>query len=155
MTKRKADPVAWELKWIDQRTGKELGKSIHAAAKPWDDNIFAAAIEQFYTLNGPTAVADFLSTRLRHPSPPRALLNLVARLLDPQDNFSFKLVVERRRSGKSWTKHVNDAAIAEAILRSQQKLGRKRLSKKEVGDIADQFEISDAKVRKVKSQIRK
>jgi hypothetical protein len=148
----KQSPVAWELKWIDQRTGKELGKSIHAPEKPWDVNIFAAAIEQLYALKGPTAVTRFLSTRLRDPSPSRVVLDLVARLLDSQNNSdSFELAVKRRRSGRSQTKAVNDRAIVMAIQRT---FGRKRLSKNEVGEIADQFGISEAKVRKVISQIR-
>jgi hypothetical protein len=97
----KQGPVAWELKWIDERTGRESGKTIHAPGKPWDDNIFAAAIEQLYALKGPTAVARLLSTRLRDRSPSRVVLNLVARLLDPQNNSdSFKLAVKRHRRGK-------------------------------------------------------
>jgi hypothetical protein len=119
------------------------------------DAIDMALIEQLYEINGPATVARLLAWRLRKPSPRREVLDMVARWLDPESNDCFKLVVARRRGGKSPTKQLNDQTIAKAILRSQQRLGWKRLSKEEVGDIADQFNISDAKVRKVISQIQK
>jgi hypothetical protein len=119
------------------------------------DSVYRALIEQLFLMGGPTAVAEFLAARLRDPSPHRDVLDMVARSLDPQNDDYLKLLVVRQRRGKRWTKHVNDQAIAKTILRYRQELGRKRLSKVAVGDIADQFEISEAKVRKVISQIQK
>ena len=145
-----------EFRCIREDTGEVVGKTIRALPKPWDeDAFFAATIEQLYGFGGPRAVASYLSKSLHDPSTSRIAINVITRLLDPQDNSSLRLAVQRRRSGKSWIKHVNDAPVARMIKKYQQTLGRKRLGKKTVGDIADQFKISPAKVRKVISQSRK
>jgi hypothetical protein len=143
-------PVAWELKWIDKETGEELGKSIYAPEKPWDENIFAAGIEQLYALRGPAAVAHFLSTRLRNPSSqPRAFFEMIARMIDPSEDGYLKLVVERRRSGKRWTRRANDAALAKAVTKYERALGNKRGSRKAaVGAVADLFNVGEGTVRK-------
>jgi hypothetical protein len=79
-------------------------------------------------------IARFLAEGLRDPSRRPGIADM-ARLLDPDNNASFKLEIVRHRHGRSSTKAVNDRAIVKAILKAQQELGRKRLSKKEVGDI--------------------
>ena len=58
-------------------------------------------------------MARMLARQLREPTPDRQMLDMVARWLDGDDVF--KLVVVRRRSSKSWTRKVNDAAIAKAL----------------------------------------
>src|SRR5262249_30304500 len=136
--------------------GIPQGKVVHVTREMMDNDAVGMALdEQLFDIEGPTSFASLLAWRLRQPSPPRVVLDQIARMLDPQTDDYIKLVVVRRRKGRTMTKRVNDVAIAKAVIGSQQKLGRKRLSKEEVGEIANRFEISDAKVRKVISQTRK
>jgi len=114
-----------------------------------DDSVYKALIEQLFVMTGPTTVAELLAKLLRGPSPHRSVLDMVAGWLDPKSDDRFKLVVARRRTGKSPTKHVNDAALRAAVLRHQQQLGDIRGARKmAVGKTADQFQVSEAAVRK-------
>jgi hypothetical protein len=116
--------------------------------------VYAALIEQLFEMQGPKSVARLFAERLRDPEPHPGVLCMVARCLEPQSDNRFELVLKRRRNGKSPTTQINDVAITKAI-NDRQALGKKRLSKADVGGIAVQLGISDAKVRKVISQIRK
>jgi hypothetical protein len=132
------------------------GKVVHVTREMTDNDAVGMALdEQLFAIQGPTSIASLLAWRLRQPSPGRVILDQIARMLDPSEDSYLKLKVVRQKKGKSATKYVNDAAIAKAILQSQQELGRKSLSKTERGEIADRFGISDAKVRQVISRIRK
>jgi hypothetical protein len=163
MTKQRK-PLNWtefELCWGTRSPSGEfipnpLGNPVRVTGETMaNDAVVIALGEQAFAIYGPASFARLLAWRLRQPSPSRAVLDDIARMLDPSEDGYLKLKVVRHRKGKTATRSVNDAAIAKAILRSQQKLGRKRLSKTAVGTIADQFEVSEAKVRKVISQIRK
>jgi len=157
MTKRRplSDMTKYEFMWVPcDGAGKESA-IVHGGGAKTEQEIYAAVMEQLFKTKGADAVASLLAAHLRLPTPHRDVIATVARWLDPQTDDYIKLVVVRRRSGKSQTKHVNDAAIAEAILRSQQEFGRGNLNKKAVSEIADQFKVSEAKIRQVISQIRK
>jgi len=157
MTKRQplSDPTKYQFKWIPlDGVGKESA-IVHGSGAKTPQELYAVLVEQLFETRGADAIASLLAENLRLPDPDPDMIATVARWLDPQTDDYIKLVVVRRRGGKTMTKRVNDRAVAKAIIKSQQELGRKRLSKEEVGEIADQFEISDAKVRKVISQIRK
>jgi hypothetical protein len=89
---------------------------IHATSAVTNDAVDAALWEQLYEMKGGDYIARRLSERLREPSPHPALLAMMARWLDPQnDNDPFKLVVKHRRDKATWTTRVNDAAIARAL----------------------------------------
>jgi hypothetical protein len=114
------------------------------------DEVYMALLEQLLEMRGPTAIERLFAERLRDPEPNRAILDTVARWLDPQNNYSLALGVVRRRCGKTWTKHVNDAAVAGAVLKYKKMSGDRRgIIKKIVGKVAEDFKISEAKVRQV------
>jgi hypothetical protein len=114
-----------------------------------------ALYEELFKSIGSTDFADFIAERLRDSPPSPAILEMVARWLDPKGDDFFKLVVVRRRRGKSWTKKANDLAIGEAFAERKRALGGKHGNlKKAVGEIADQFGVSSAKVRKIMRSIR-
>jgi hypothetical protein len=74
---------------------------------------------------------------------------MVARWLDPQGNDCFKLKVERRRSGKSPTKSVNNIALVKAVAAYRRAFGNKHGDqKKAVAKVAKEFEVSKATVLK-------
>ena len=74
---------------------------------------------------------------------------MVARCLDPQSDDRFELVLKRRRAGKSWTKSVNNAAIAKAVEKYRRAFGNKHGSlKKAVKETARELGISQPVVRK-------
>lgn len=132
---------------------EELGVVVHATSAVTDHAIYMALIEQLFEIEGPTAIASLLAELLRDPSPHREVLDIVARWLDPQGDDCFRLVVERRRCGKRWTKYVNDAAINKAVSEVQQELidaGKPKHGSKgrAVRKVAKRFEISQIKVRK-------
>ena len=138
---------------MTKRRQKTESAIIHATNSVTEDAVVTALYEQLYEQIGPAAFASFLAARLRDPSPHPANLLMVARWLDPQSNDSLALVAVRRRRGKTWRKRVNDAAVAERVFKYEQMFGGRRGSiKKIVGEVADQFEISEAKVRKVMRQ---
>jgi hypothetical protein len=125
------------------------GRAVHAARGISTDAVYAALIEQLLAVNGPDAIARLLATRLRDPSPHRAILDMVARWLDPRGDDRFKLKVVRRRGGKSPTKSVNEIALVKAVAAYQRASGNKHgAQKKAVAEVADQFEVSKATVLK-------
>ena len=74
---------------------------------------------------------------------------MVARCLDPQSDDRFELVLKRRRDGKSWTKSVNNAAIAKAVEKCRQALGNKHGDQERaVRKVAKKFGIAGPTVRK-------
>jgi hypothetical protein len=113
------------------------------------DAVYAALIEQLFETRGPKSVARLFAERLRDPEPHPGVLRMVARCLDPQSDDSFELVLKSRRAGKSWTKSVNDVAIAEAVEEYRQAFGNKHGSlKKAVKETARKLGISQPTVRK-------
>jgi hypothetical protein len=134
---------------------KTASAIIHAHDGP-TDAVYMALLEQLFEMEGPTVIASLLSARLRDSDPHPGVIAAVARLLDPQGNESFKLVVVRRRRGESLTKEVNDIAIAKQFAEFKQALGGKHGSlKKAIGETADLFKVSEAKVRKAIRSIPK
>ena len=127
---------------------------VHVTAEIADDALYMALLEQLFLKKGPDSIARLMAARLRDPSPHRAVLDLVAQMLDPQGDFFLKLVVVPRGRGKpetklKWTKRVNDVAIAKAVLHYQQELGNKYGSgKRAVSQVAELFAVSEGKVRK-------
>jgi hypothetical protein len=126
-----------------------VGKVVHATRGIATDAVHAAIIEQLFAVKGPDTIARLLAARLRDPSPDRAILDMVARWLDPQGDDCFKLKVERRRSGKSPTKSVNNIALVKAVAAYQRAFGNKHgHQKKAVAKVAKEFEVSKATVLK-------
>jgi hypothetical protein len=73
----------------------------------------------------------------------------VARWLDPQIDDYIKLIVVGRRRGKTMTKRVNDAAIAERVKQYRQAFGNKHGDlKRAVKKTADELGIKQPTVRK-------
>jgi hypothetical protein len=114
-----------------------------------DDSLHMAHLEQILTIFGPTSTARLLAEQLRHPSTSRAVLDQIARMLDPSDNGYLKLKVVRHRRGKTATKYVNDAAIAKAVKKGvearRNKHGKQKMA---VREVAKQFGVSRATVLK-------
>jgi hypothetical protein len=123
--------------------------AIHLVNREVTEDTYLAVIEQaFEMLAGPDDIAKFLASKLR-ASPSREFLDIVALMLDPKVDSYFKLVIERRRSGKTWTRRANDAALAKATIKYQRAPGNKRGSRKDaVAAVADCFGVSQATVRK-------
>jgi hypothetical protein len=139
---------------MTKRRQKTHSAIIHATSAVSTAAVYMAQLEQLFEMVGPTAIASHLSERLRDPKPPLEVIAAVACLLDPQNNYSFKLEVVRRRRGKSWTKEVNDVAIAKAVLVHRQWLiaaGRPKhgSTSMAIRKVAKQYEVSQAKVRQV------
>jgi hypothetical protein len=128
---------------------------IHATSAATEGAVHAALYEQLYEMIGRVEFARHLAARLRDPSPHRTVLDAVARMLDPEGDDCFQVVVRRRRGGKSPTKHVKDAALAKAIVEQEQE-GRPKHGERKGADgkIADQFNISESKVRQVRGRLR-
>ena len=106
---------------MTKRKPKPASAVIHAHGGPADD-FNMALLEQAFELQqanegtgraAACSMARMLARQLREPTPDRQILDMVARWLDGDDVF--KLVVVRQRSSKSWTRKVNDAAIAKAL----------------------------------------
>jgi hypothetical protein len=115
----------------------------------FNEDTYLALMEQFYKmLAGPDDIARSLASDLRKESPRREFLNMLALMLDPKVNCYFKLVIQRRRDGKTWTTRVNDGALAKATHKHWQALGGKRGQLKlAVGKVAEHFGCSAGAVR--------
>jgi hypothetical protein len=125
------------------------GKIVHARKMMPNDAVDMALIEQIFAIHGPASVARLLAWRLRQPSPRSAVLEGIARMLDPSEDGYLKLVVVRRRKAKTATRSVNDAAIAEAVKENMEARGNKRGSlKAAVAEVAGDFEVKEPTVRK-------
>jgi hypothetical protein len=156
MTKRKTKhiPEFLSLAWGPKNGNVpvSLRKVIHVTKEMMANDtvdIDMALIEQIYEIQGPASVARLLAWRLRNPSPPRAVLNMVARWLDPEGDDCFKLVVVRQRVGKSPTKRINDITLKKAVVDYERALGSKHGSRtKAVKKVAKVFEVSKATVLK-------
>jgi hypothetical protein len=124
--------------------------NIHIVDGEFTEDTALALMEQFFEmLAGPDDIAKYLAAELRKESPSREFLDMVAVMLDPKVDSYFKLVIERRRRGKTWTRRANDAALAKATIKYQRDLANKHGSRKEaVGAVADLFDVSEATVRK-------
>jgi len=123
---------------------------IHVVDREITEDTYLALMEQFFEmLAGPDEIARSLASKLREKSPSREFLDMVALMLDPTVDSYFKLVIERRRSGKTWTRRGNDAALVKATTKYERALGTRRGSRKAaVGAVADLFHVSEATVRK-------
>lgn len=127
------------------------GKVVHATDAVSADAVQLALWEQLYDISGADSIARRLAARLRDPSPHPALLAMVARWLDPQnDDDPFKLVVVHRRDKKTWTTTVNDAAIAKA-LRQEIAAGKPKYGMNK--RIGERLEVSQHKVRQVRNRL--
>jgi hypothetical protein len=129
------------------------GKVVHATPGISDEVADTALLEQVLAIKGPAkgpaTVARLLAWRLRQPSPSRAVLDQIARMLDPSDDGYLKLRVVRHRKGRTATRYVNDAAMAKAVkilTEARGKLHGKQ--KKAVTDVAELFKVSRAAVLK-------
>jgi hypothetical protein len=92
-------------------------------------------------------IAKSLAADLGEKFPYRPFLDMVARMLEPNSDY-LKLVVVRRRGGKTWKRRNNDATLAKATMHYEQALGNKRGSRKAaVGAVADCYGVSEATVR--------
>jgi hypothetical protein len=123
---------------------------IHVADREINEDTYLALMEQLFEMQaGPDDIASLLASKLREKFPSREFLDMVALMLDPKVDSYFKLVIERRRSGKTWTRRANDAALAKAVIKYKRALGNKRGSlKTAVADVAAGFKVSQATVRK-------
>jgi hypothetical protein len=122
---------------------------IHLVDREVTEDTVLAVTEQLFELAGPDVFARWLASKLREKTPNRGLLEMVARMLDPKPDDYLKLVVERRRSGKTWTRRANDAALAKATTKYQRALGNKHGDQqKAIKKVAEQFGVSKATVLK-------
>jgi hypothetical protein len=126
------------------------GKPVHVDRETIaSDAVDMALIEQAFAIKGSATVARLLVWRLRQSSPSRAVLDQIARMLDPSDDGYLKLRVVRHRKGKTTTKNVNDAAIVKAVKKGvearRNKHGRQKMA---VAEVAKQFRLSKATVLK-------
>jgi hypothetical protein len=158
MTKQRK-PLNWteyELCWGTYSPSGEFipsGKTVRVTRETDNDALGMALDEQVFDVQGPASFAELLAWRLRQPSPSRAVLDQIARMLDPSDDGYLKLKVVRHRKGKTAAKYVNDAAIAKAFREIRQQLIATAKSKhgitgRTVKKVAELFEISPSKVRK-------
>jgi hypothetical protein len=118
------------------------------------------AIEQIFAEKGAEGVARIIAKRLRESNPERAILDGVARLLDPQPGDDLELVIKRRGAGNpktKWDKRADDIKVALAVLDCEERLKANRrkdgktergIRKLAIGEIAEQRGIKDSTVRK-------
>jgi len=132
---------------------------IHVRRDAPNEYTYLAIREQLYEMlaaRGGGAVEKSVAAELRgiakslgadSGDPHLKFLDMVARMLEPNSDY-LKLVVVRRRSGKTWTRRNNDAELAEATMSYEQTLGKKRGSRKAaIGAVADRYGVSEATVR--------
>jgi hypothetical protein len=160
MTKQRK-PLNWtefELCWGTHSPSGEFipsGKTVRVTRETMASDALRMALdEQLFAIQGAASVAQLLARQLRQPSPSRAVLDQIARMLDPSDDGYLKLKVVRHRKGKTATRYVNDAAIAKAFREIQQQLNATAKSKhgitgRTVNKVAKLLGVSPAKVRKV------
>jgi hypothetical protein len=102
-----------------------------------------------FETRGADAVTRLFAEKLREPDPHPEVIATIARWLDPQTDDRIKLVVKRRRKGKTVTKRVNDVAIAKAVKKNMKARGNKHGDQtKAVKEVHKQFGVSKAKVLK-------
>ena len=150
MTKPPAvrDDLDREFMWVS-RDGVRKSAIVHGSGAETPQELYAAIMEPLFKVLSPDDVASFLAGYLRSPAPHPDVIATVSHWLDPQTDDYIKLVVLRRRDGKSVTKRVNDAAIAKAVLKYRQAAGNKRGSLKHiVAEIAARYGVSEPTVRK-------
>ena len=141
---------------MTKRKPKTSSAVIHAH-EGLSEDVHMALLEQAFELEqanegtGPASasMARMLARQLREPNPDRQTLDMVARWLDGDDVF--KLVVVRRRSSKSWTRKVNDAAIAKAL---RQWLAADKPKYGMMKEIGGRFGVSSHKVRQVHKNLK-
>jgi len=128
------------------------GKVVHVTRKMMAndaDAIDMALLEQAFAIQGATSIASLLAWRLRQPSPNRAALNGIARMLDPSEDGHLKLKVVRNREGKTATRYINDATIAKAVKKDMEARGNKHGDQiMAVKKVAKLFGVSKATVLK-------
>src|SRR5262249_33293749 len=111
MTKRRlSEMTSSKFIWVSC-DGVHKSATLHGSGAKTPQETHAAIVEQLFEARGADAVAELLAGLLRLPAPHPDVIATVARWLDPQTDDHIKLVVVRRRRGKSATKRVNDAAI--------------------------------------------
>jgi integrase len=147
-------PELREFVWLPM-SGKApvpLGKVIHVTKEMMANDtvdMHMAFIERLFATQGPAPVARYLTERLRDCPPHPGNLDLVARMLDPSEGGYLKLVLVRRRKGKTATRHINDAAIARAVKIKMEARGNKHGDqRKAVAEVAKLFNVKKATVLK-------
>lgn len=129
--------------------GPSYSAPVHVVGREIAEDTNLALWEQLFEMQaGPDDIAKLLASKLREKSPHRDFLNMLALMLDPKVDSYFKLIIERRRSGKTWTRRANDAALVKAITKYERELRNKRGSRKAaIGKVADLFGVSEPTVR--------
>ena len=129
--------------------GPPYSAPVHVVDREITEDTCLALMEQaFEMMPGPDNIARWLASKLREKSPNREFLNMVALMLDPKVDSYFKLIIGRRRSGKTWTRRANDAALVKAITKYERESSNKRGSRKAaIGKVADLFGVSEHTVR--------
>src|SRR5215467_2786632 len=151
MTKRRplSNPTKHQFMWVPlDGVGKESAIVDGGGAKT-PQELYAALVEQLFETRGADAVARLFAEKLREPDPHPEVIATIARWLDPQTDDRIKLVVKRRRKGKTVTKRVNDVAIAKAVKKNMKSRGNKHGDqKKAVREVAKLLGVSKATVLK-------
>src|SRR5262245_42045894 len=102
------------------------GRVFLADREDFTDDTGLALWEQLFEMQASEHdIAKLLASELRK-GPDRIFLNMLALMLDPEINSYFKLIIKRRRSGETWTRRNNDAALAKFAHKYQRALGSKR-----------------------------
>jgi hypothetical protein len=123
--------------------------TILVTGSPDEDTYLALQEQRYEMLAGRDAIARSLAAELRRDSPCRAFLDMVARMVDPESDDYFKLVVSRARNGKTWTRRANNAALAKAVTYREEVHGNRHGDqKKAVAEVAERYEVSKATVLK-------
>jgi hypothetical protein len=146
----KQQPPWYTLRGKDVYEYTPQGKVVRVTREMMDNDAVGIALdEQVFAIKGPASFARLLAWRLRQPSPSRAVLDQIARMLDPSDDSYLKLKVVRHRKGKTATRYVNDAAIVKAVKKGvearRNKHGKQKMA---VTEVAQQLGISRATVLK-------
>jgi hypothetical protein len=118
-----------------------------------------ATVEKIFEERGGEGLAQLIAKKLRGANPHQAIIEMVARLLDPQPDDDLALVVERRSRGNTktkWVQRKNDIEIAAAVVNYELehvKGGKPVLRKVAIGKIANQRRITDRRVRQALSNV--
>src|SRR5262245_41229232 len=126
-------------------------RRVYLVDRKLTEDFYLALNERYYVdmLAGKDAIAKSLAADLRKESPRREFLNMLALMLDPNENCFLKLDIRYSRRGKMWSRHHNDVQLAKATHKHWKALGGKRGQfKLAVDKVAEHFEVSKHTVRK-------
>jgi hypothetical protein len=151
MTKRRPERHKSAGYYIEDGVAIDLPHSatVLVTGSPDDDTYLAVQEQRYEMLADRDAIAKSLAADLRRELPSRAFLDMVARMVDPESHDYLKLVVTRRRNGKTWTRRANDAALVKAVIYRQEVRGNRHGDqKKAIAEVAERYEVSKATVLK-------